>query len=102
MDDRRLTVLTGWERTPWHATQRAAWEALKRWKNPTVMLSRLLLLLAVYSSSSSASGRKLRCDPGELNSVAGGVVEPHDAQGDAEHVVVPVPVSRQVLAPARA
>jgi hypothetical protein len=21
---------TGWERTPWHATQRAAWEALKR------------------------------------------------------------------------
>jgi hypothetical protein len=21
---------TGWERTPWHATQRAAWEALGR------------------------------------------------------------------------
>jgi len=21
---------TGWERTPWHATQRAAWEALNR------------------------------------------------------------------------
>jgi hypothetical protein len=21
---------TGWERTPWHATQRAAWEALRR------------------------------------------------------------------------
>ena len=21
---------TGWERTPWHATQRAAWEVLKR------------------------------------------------------------------------
>lgn len=21
---------TGWEPTPWHATQRAAWEALKR------------------------------------------------------------------------
>jgi hypothetical protein len=21
---------TGWERTPWHATQRAAWEALKK------------------------------------------------------------------------
>jgi hypothetical protein len=21
---------TAWERTPWHATQRAAWEALKR------------------------------------------------------------------------
>jgi hypothetical protein len=21
---------TGWERTPWHATQRAAWEALTR------------------------------------------------------------------------
>ena len=21
---------TGWERTPWHATQRAAWEALKQ------------------------------------------------------------------------
>jgi len=21
---------TGWERTPWHATQRATWEALKR------------------------------------------------------------------------
>ena len=20
----------GWERTPWHATQRAAWEALKK------------------------------------------------------------------------
>jgi hypothetical protein len=32
---------TGWERTPWHATQRAAWEAFKRWKNPTVMLSSL-------------------------------------------------------------
>jgi hypothetical protein len=28
MDDRRLTVVAGWERTPWHATQRAAWEAL--------------------------------------------------------------------------
>jgi hypothetical protein len=24
---------TGWERTPWHATQRAAWEALKRVNN---------------------------------------------------------------------
>jgi hypothetical protein len=24
------TTGTGWERTPWHATQRAAWEALKR------------------------------------------------------------------------
>jgi hypothetical protein len=21
---------TGWERTPWHASQRAAWEALKK------------------------------------------------------------------------
>jgi hypothetical protein len=21
---------TGWERTPWHATQRVAWEALKK------------------------------------------------------------------------
>ena len=21
---------TGWERTPWHATQRAAWEALRQ------------------------------------------------------------------------
>jgi len=21
---------TGWERTPWHGTQRAAWEALKK------------------------------------------------------------------------
>jgi len=21
---------TGWEQTPWHATQRAAWEALKK------------------------------------------------------------------------
>ncbi len=21
---------TGWERTPWHATQRAAWEALRK------------------------------------------------------------------------
>jgi hypothetical protein len=21
---------TGWKRTPWHVTQRAAWEALKR------------------------------------------------------------------------
>jgi hypothetical protein len=21
---------TGWERTPWHATQKAAWEALER------------------------------------------------------------------------
>jgi hypothetical protein len=30
MDDRRLTVGTGWERTPWHATQRAAWEALQK------------------------------------------------------------------------
>jgi hypothetical protein len=27
-----LTSATGtaWERTPWHATQRAAWEALKK------------------------------------------------------------------------
>jgi hypothetical protein len=24
---------TGWERTPWHATQRAAWEALKKTEN---------------------------------------------------------------------
>jgi len=24
------TTGTGWERTPWHATQRAAWEALKK------------------------------------------------------------------------
>jgi len=23
---------TGWERTPWHATQRAAWEALKKFE----------------------------------------------------------------------
>jgi hypothetical protein len=23
---------TGWERTPWHATQRAAWEALRKVK----------------------------------------------------------------------
>jgi hypothetical protein len=30
MGDRRLTVVTAWERTPWHATQRAAWEALGR------------------------------------------------------------------------
>src|SRR6185369_12929284 len=26
---------TGWERTPWHATQRAAWEALK-WPDGTI------------------------------------------------------------------
>jgi len=25
---------TGWERTPWHATQRAAWEALDRLSRP--------------------------------------------------------------------
>jgi hypothetical protein len=25
-----LQVDTGWERTPWHATRRAAWEALRR------------------------------------------------------------------------
>ena len=25
---------TGWERTPWHAVQRAAWEALKRVNGP--------------------------------------------------------------------
>jgi len=24
---------TGWERTPWHATQRAAWKALMRVEN---------------------------------------------------------------------
>jgi hypothetical protein len=24
------TTGTGWERSPWHATQRAAWEALRR------------------------------------------------------------------------
>jgi hypothetical protein len=24
------TTGTGWERTPWHATQRAAWEALRK------------------------------------------------------------------------
>ena len=23
-------IATGWERTPWHATQRAAWEALRK------------------------------------------------------------------------
>src|SRR5437773_767654 len=23
---------TGWERTPWHATQHAAWEALRQWQ----------------------------------------------------------------------
>src|SRR5262244_1694257 len=29
---------TGWERTPWHATQRAAWGALKKgeWHRPTL------------------------------------------------------------------
>jgi len=26
----RCVAGTGWERTPWHATQRAAWEALKK------------------------------------------------------------------------
>ena len=25
---------TGWERTPWHATQRAAWEALTKGTEP--------------------------------------------------------------------
>ena len=29
-----LTIPTGWERTPWHATQRAAWEALKKAEAP--------------------------------------------------------------------
>jgi hypothetical protein len=36
---------TGWERTPWHATQRAAWAALRR---AAEMLSKLVLLLAAY------------------------------------------------------
>jgi hypothetical protein len=27
---RKCATGTGWERTPWHATQRAAWEALRR------------------------------------------------------------------------
>jgi hypothetical protein len=35
---------TGWERTPWHATQRAAWEALRRasesWKTNVPHLTR--------------------------------------------------------------
>jgi len=26
----RRAVGTGWERTPWHATRRAAWEALHK------------------------------------------------------------------------
>ena len=30
MDDRRLTVVTGWERTPWHAVQSAARDALRQ------------------------------------------------------------------------
>jgi hypothetical protein len=27
--DKSLAFTTAWERTPWHATQRAAWEALR-------------------------------------------------------------------------
>ena len=31
---------TGWERTPWHATQRAAWEALKEGGNEQRLVSK--------------------------------------------------------------
>jgi len=37
---------SAWQPTPWQATQRAAWEALGGGR--TMMLSRLVLLLAVY------------------------------------------------------
>jgi hypothetical protein len=41
---------TGWERTPWHATQRAAWGALKRMR----LLSLLLFLAALVSGCATA------------------------------------------------
>jgi hypothetical protein len=35
---------TGWERTPWHATQRAAWEALERKVGGSVEVLKVLLI----------------------------------------------------------
>ena len=35
---------TGWERTPWHATQRAGWEALKRAEEGERRSARLSLM----------------------------------------------------------
>jgi len=32
---------TGWERTPWHATQRAAWEALKKERRGALLAHRV-------------------------------------------------------------
>jgi hypothetical protein len=42
---------TGWERTPWHATQRAAWEAL-------VANSEAIAIKAARASA-AAAGRSL-------------------------------------------
>jgi hypothetical protein len=35
---------TGWERTPWHATQRAAWETLKKMSATNYTLGWMLRL----------------------------------------------------------
>ena len=47
---------TGWERTPWHATQRAAWEALKK-VGPE--LSPLYFLTVVTSGAVGASATRV-------------------------------------------
>ena len=45
---------TGWERTPWHATQRAAWEALRRMEEDILMMgSRSFRSRSTVSSSAS-------------------------------------------------
>jgi hypothetical protein len=51
---------TGWERTPWHATQRAAWEAARSYINGFGMTSDY----SAYSSSSGA--RAVACAASSL------------------------------------
>ena len=42
---------TCWERTPWHATQRAAWEALGRRDNADALQTRLpVVRLSIFRS----------------------------------------------------
>src|SRR5215831_8572199 len=58
---------TAWERTPWHATQRAAWEALKR-----AVVALIADLDAFLSGASSLQGSRLgRRDRLRLDDVYG-------------------------------
>jgi uncharacterized membrane protein len=46
---------TGWERTPWHATQRAAWEALGK-ENGAMMRLALVVVLLLASVGMASAG----------------------------------------------